>query len=90
MVTAATTSPFMSQQTDAAPWLLWTSKDPVTLLNAEKQTDGRSAFDGDLKDDPPDMTISTPFIPQTRRYNAVLSRMEQASKKAAAFSAWNN
>ncbi len=91
MQAAATTSPFTPQETDNVPWILWTQKEPVTHLQTDKQTDSRFAFDfpHDIStQDLPEPSLPMQNLLQTNRYHSVLSRMEQASKRAAAFSAW--
>ena len=85
---AKTTSPFVTHEMDV-PWILWAEKEPVFTLENEKQTDDRYVSAENLQAD--DMQISAmPAMPQTQRYNAVLSRIDQARKKAVAFSAWSS
>ncbi len=73
-------------------WILWSNKEPVTALIQEKQTDSRSVMresENDIMNQ--SATIhQKAVIPQANRYHAVLQRMSTASKKATAFSAWNN
>lgn len=88
MYPAKTTSPFVTHEMDA-PWILWAEKEPIFMLENEKQTDGRYVADEKLHAE--DIKISAvPAMPQPQRYNAVLSRIDQARKKAVAFSAWSS
>ena len=92
MQSAATTSPFIKQQTDMDSWVLWTQKESVINLMDEKQTDGRYVCERNDEKIDMEQPVSSSIINnmlQTNRYRSVLSRIDQASKRAAAYSAWN-
>lgn len=92
MTLAATTFPFMNQNTNDAPWIVWTKTEPVFNLVAAKQTDGR--FENDnaehIKTDESIHPFATSFQMQTNRYHSVLARMDQAKKMTSKFSTWGS
>ncbi len=88
---ASTTSPFVDQA-DEASWYLWEKKTSILDLTHETQTDGRS-FSGESSEDVtriPAMSIpESPLQIQRKQYNAVLSRIDRASKHTGTYSSWS-
>ena len=92
MQPTATTSPFIIRQTELDSWILWTQKESVMNLISEKQTDGRYVCKREDEKIDTEQPVSSSIINnmmQTNRYHSVLSRMDQASKRASTYSAWN-
>ena len=77
-------SPFADKM--AEEWIIWCGKAPLSMLKQEKQTEGRSDL---MKEEAPRITESA-YVPQTNRYKAVMSRINQASRKTGSFSAWGS
>ena len=87
---AAVTSPFMPREVDV-PWTLWCSKEPLSLLAGEKQTDRRSVREDESTVQPycGEPTMQT-YAPHTNRYHAVMSRIDHAARKTGHFAAWSS
>ena len=73
------------------PWIVWCYEEPLTMLTTTLHTDRRSVYseqeDEILHNSP--FTLKHPLI-QSNRYHAVLSKLDQKTRKAGAFSAWHN
>ncbi len=86
---AATTSPFSIASEDS-DWVIWKHKSTLFDL----KTDRRSVNSSEIRDEesymPEDNTITSTVHLDRRQYNAILSRMDQASRRAASFSAWSS
>ncbi len=89
MQNACNTSPFLKQE-EALPWFLWQRKIPADDLTPREQTDSRFVLEME-RDDPPTKPPVQPGILtiQRRQYNAVLSRMDQASRKTGTYANWS-
>lgn len=93
MIRANTVSPFAAEQADL-PWTTWKRTAPVMALQ-EKPTESRSAEDDDAsaRACAPELQIPSVPIPypaiQRNRYDAVMTRMKNASRGATHFSAWS-
>ena len=89
MTYAATTSPFAAVAGEV-PWILWQQKTTVNVLGDPDKTDCRSDYESNTVSE----VVSAPVTPQAmvqrNQYNAVLSRMNQATHKTGSFSAWNS
>lgn len=90
---AAETSPFV-RLTEDQPWILWEKKTEVTALLPKEQTDARSVLEerqhmySEIGPEPPVIPPVQPI--QRKQYNAILSRIDQASRKTGSFSAWKS
>ena len=87
MSRASTTSPFLCM-CDTDSWILWASKTDVLELQDELHTERRS-----VNDDIPLPDQTTCYVPQPiqrKQYNAVLDRINRASKNTGGFSSWNS
>ena len=78
--------------TDSCPWIVWKKEEELSTLKVKEQTDSRS--DIDIFEDksgfpPPDNIVPTVPAFQRSQYNAVLSKLRQASHKAGTFSNWD-
>lgn len=91
MSNASGISPFAAA-VDNVPWVLWQKQEPVSTLHSEEEkTDSRSVFANSEPDHSysaaEEMPATTMHIPRPQ-YHSVLNRMNQASRKTSAFSAW--
>ena len=94
MTYAATTSPFAASSADA-PWILWQQKTNVNILTDPIQTDRRSDYETKSAENASvseagSASAAPQVMVQRNQYNAVLSRMNQATHKTGSFSAWKS
>lgn len=88
---AADISPFETRQTDE-PWLLWKAGAPLTSLCEAERTAIHDESLATYPDEAPTEQAPAPLnIPGIRRpqYQAVLSRMRQASMRTGTYAAWS-
>lgn len=92
MTFASTISPF-SRLMEDENWFIWSKQASVIDLEASTQTDRRSFSSADISfshdAELPLHTALSPAVFQRNQYNAILSRFDQASKRAGRFSSWN-
>lgn len=89
---AADISPFETRSTEE-PWLLWTAGAPLTSLCEAEHTVIHDESLATYPDEASAEQVSaSPSIPSIRRpqYQAVLSRMRQASMRTGAYAAWSS
>ncbi len=89
MSQAATTSPFATAAQDS-DWVIWRYKSSLFDLQTDRRSDVPSENPAAENCTPDDSTITSPVHLERRQYNAILSRMDQASRRAASFSAWSS
>lgn len=87
MSVAVMVSPFTSGM-GHEPWIMWSKKEPLSSLQTQSQTDGRSVIDTTYIE--PDENIPHIQVPQANRYHAVLSKLNQAARNTGKFSSWNS
>ena len=91
MSNIAASLPLPYAVSDDAPWTLWCRRSPLTLLASSENTDRRSVLH-DNSPEPPVSSYIQPqqYVPQTNRYHAVLSKLNQKAQRVGAFSSWQN
>lgn len=85
MSIAAMNSPFDFVD-HGAPWILWTQKEPLSLLQAQIQTDGR--YENISSYIQPTVSLPQIQFPKPNRYHAVLSKIDQATRHTGTYSSW--
>ncbi len=90
MRNASEVSPFSMHQEDA-PWFLWQKKTPVTYLAPREETDSRSENSGVNEIEQANTPPVQPMLPaiQRKQYNAVMNRIDQASRMTGTYAQWN-